>query len=212
MPTEQIITRIRRAFMQDYSVYEEVRDDAGYTVYGVASAAIAVLLAAIGAWLWAETVAEHTPDGWFVDTVILGTLFTAVLFAIGIGVMYLVLTRLLNETVPSLDGFFRVAALAHVSYAAALLIFIPEIGFAFGLLAVAFVYFDTIMGVRAAYPAVSAWNAVVAVTAGVAVWAIVLPLISGSDNAYVTGPFVHESVASAISDNVGGLDYTPPGE
>jgi hypothetical protein len=60
------------------------------------------------------------------------------------------------------------------------------------LLAVAFVYFDTIMGVRAAYPAVSAWNAVVAVTAGVAVWMIVLPLISDSpDNNWVTGPFIY---------------------
>ena len=192
MPTEQIITRIRRAFMQDYSVYEEVRDDTGYTVYGLVSAAVAVLLAAIGAWLWADTVSDYKPDGWFVDTVILGTVFTLVLFAIGIGVMYLVLTQLLHETVPSLEGFCRVAALAHVSYAAALLIFIPEIGFAFGLLAVAFVYFDTIMGVRAAYPAVSAWNAVVAVTAGVAVWMIFLPLISDSpDNNWVTGPFIY---------------------
>jgi len=192
MPTEQIIARIRRAFMQDYSVYEEARDDAGYTVYGLASAAVAVFLAAIGAWLWGETVADSAPDGWFSDTVILGTLFTAVLFAIGIGVMYLVLTQFLRETIPSLDGFYRVAALAHVSYAAALLIFIPEIGFAFGLLAVAFVYFDTIMGIRTAYPAVSAWNSVVAVTAGVAVWAVVLPLITSSphDN-WVTGPFIY---------------------
>ena len=192
MPTEQIFARIRRAFMQDYSAYEEARDDATFTPYVILATVIAVFLAAIGAWLWAETVNDYSPDGWFVDTVILGTLFTAILMLAGIGVMYLVLTQLLRETVPSLDGFYRVAALGHVSYAAALLIFIPELGFAFGLLAVAFVYFDTIMGIRTAYPAVSAWNAVLAVTVGVAVWAILVPIISSSpDNNWVTGPFIY---------------------
>jgi len=192
MPTEQIFARIRRAFMQDYSVYEEVRDDTAFTPYAAAAAAIAVLLAGIGAWLWAETINDYTPDGWFVDTVIIGTLFTVMLFAAGIAVMYFLLTQVLREAVPTLDGFIRVAALGHVSYAAALLVFIPEFGFAFGLLAVAFVYFDTVTGIKSAYPSVSMLNAVAAVTAGVAVWLVLLPIITGSpDNNWVTGPFVY---------------------
>ena len=192
MAIEQTLKRFQRAFMQDYSVYEEVRDDATFTRYVAAGVAIAVLLAGIGAWLWAETINEYTPDGWFVDTVIIGTLFTVILFAVGIAVMYFMLTQVLRETIPTLDGFCRVAALGHVSYMAALLVFIPELGFAFGLLAIAFVYFDTVTGIKSAYPSVSMLNAVVAVTLGVAVWLVLLPIITGSpDNNWVTGPFVY---------------------
>jgi hypothetical protein len=178
--------------MQDYSVYEEVRDDTTFTPYAAAGVAIAALLAGIGAWLWAETINDYTPHGWFVDTVIIGTLFTMILFAAGIAAMYFLLTQVLRETVPTLDGFIRVAALGHVSYAAALLVFIPEFGFAFGLLAVAFVYFDTVTGIKSAYPSVSMLNTVAAVTAGVAVWLVLLPIITASpDNNWVTGPFVY---------------------
>jgi hypothetical protein len=191
MPTETIIARIRGAMMLDARAYEDTRDDATFTLYAAVAAAIAVFLAAIGAWLWAETILSVTPDGWFVETVVLGFLFTVVLFAVGILVMYGVLTQLLHEEIPSLDGFFRVALLGHLGYAVALLVFIPEIGFALGLLAVAFVYFDTIFGIRAAYPNTGMFNVALAVTIGVLVWAFLIPLLSGAENSYVTGPFVY---------------------
>jgi cation transport ATPase len=192
MPTETILTRIQRAMMLDARAYEEARDDATFTPYAVAAAVIAVFLAAIGAWLWAETVLDFTPDGWFVDTVILGFIFTVVLFLVGAGVMYVVLTQLLREEIPSMDGFLRVALLGHIGYAVSLLVFIPEIGFAFGILAVAFVYFDTIFGIRAAYPNTGMFNVALAVTIGVLVWAALIPLISDyPDNNFVTGTFVY---------------------
>jgi hypothetical protein len=192
MPTEQIFSRIQRAMMLDPRAYEEARDDATFTPFAVGAAVLAVFLAAIGAWLWAETVLSVTPDGWFVDTVILGFIFTVVLFLVGVGVMYVILTQLLREEVPSLDAFFRVVLLGHIGYAVALLVFIPEIGFAFGLLAVAFVYFDTIFGIRAAYPNAGTFNVALAVTIGVLVWAFLIPLIADfPDNNWVTGPFVY---------------------
>ena len=192
MPTEQIFTRIRRAMMLEASAYEEARDDATFTPYALVAAAVAVILAAVGAWLWAETVLETTPDGWFVDTILLGTLFSAVLLLVGIGVMYVVLTRALGETVASPDGFLRVALLGHLGYAVSLLIFIPELGFAFALLAMAFVFYDTSFGIRSAYPAMRQMNVVIAVTAGLAAWMIILALFSSfPDNNWATGPFVY---------------------
>jgi hypothetical protein len=192
MPTEQIFSRIQRAMMLDPRAYEETRDDATFTPYALAAAAIAVFLAALGAWLWAETVLSVTPDGWFVDTVILGFMFTAFLFLAGIGVTYAVLTQVLREEIPSIDGFLRVALVGHLGYAVSFLVFIPEIGFAFGLLAVAFVYFDTIFGIRASYPNAGTFNVALAVTIGVLVWAFLIPLISDyPDNNFVTGPFVY---------------------
>jgi hypothetical protein len=192
MAAEQAIRTMQRALMLDGSAYEEIRDDKSYTPYTVGAAGVAVLLAAIGAWLWAETIADNTPDGWFFDTVIVGTIFTAALMAAGLGVMYVVLSQVLRETIPAPDAFVRVAALGHVSYAVAVLVFLPELGFGFGLLAIAFVFFDTVFAIRSAYPAVSPWNASVAVTLGMAVWLALLPIFSDApDNNFVTGPFVY---------------------
>ena len=163
---DQVVHTFRRALTLDATAYEEIRDNPAYTPYSVAATGIAILLAAIGAFLWAETIADSVPDGWFFDTIILGTIFTAALMAAGLGVTYVVLTQFLRESIPTPDAFIRVAALGYVSYAVALLVFLPQIGFAFGLLAIAFVFFDTVFAIRSAYPAVSPWNATVAVVAG----------------------------------------------
>jgi hypothetical protein len=192
MAAEQAVHTIRRALMLDSAAYEEIRDDKSYTPYSLGAALLAVLLAAIGAWLWAETVYDYSPDGWFFDTIILGTIFTAALMAAGVGVMYVVLTQVLRESIATPDGFVRVAALGHVSYAVALLVLLPEIGFGLGLLAIAFVFFDTMFAIRSAYPSVSPWNASVAVTLGMLVWLALIPILSDApDNNFVTGPFVY---------------------
>ncbi len=73
MTLDQVIARIRRALMLDPAVYEEIRDDTNFTLVSIGSAAVAVLLAAIGAWLFGETVLDPAPGLGFVDTVILGT-------------------------------------------------------------------------------------------------------------------------------------------
>jgi hypothetical protein len=192
MGFEQVLNTFRRALTLDSGAYEEIRDNPSYTWYSVGLLVIAVLLAAIGAWLWAETVADFTPDGWFLDTVILGTIFTLALMAAGIAVMYFVVTQALRVSVPTVDGFIRVVALGHVSYAFGLLVFLPEIGFAFGLLAIAFAFFDTVFALRSAYPAVTPWNATVVVTLGMLVWLALIPIFSDfPDNNFVTGPFVY---------------------
>jgi len=189
---EHVVNTFRRALTLDGTAYEEIRDDPSYTPYSLAAAGIAILLAAIGAWLWAGTVDITVPDGWFLDTVILGTIFTAALMAAGVGVMYVVLSQVLRQAIPTPDGFVRVTALGHVSYAVALLVFLPQIGFGLSLLAIAFVFFDVCFAIRSAYPTVTRWNATVAVSAGMFVWLALLPIFSDfPDNNFVTGPFVY---------------------
>jgi len=191
MTLDQVIARIRRVLMLDTTAYEETRDDASFTLVALGVAAAGVVLAAIGAWLWGETVPSSAPDGWFVDTVILGTLFTAVLFLIGIAVIYLMLSQVYGtEMAP--DALVRVVAMTHLPYGLGLLIFIPEIGFAFGLLSVAAMFYFTVFGIRAAYPNVDNLRAVISVGAGFAVWAAILPILSDlPDNNWVTGVFVY---------------------
>src|SRR5262245_19708537 len=126
MTADQVIERIRRILMLEPTAFEEVRDDTQFTFISLGAAAFAVLLAAIGAWLWGKAVASSTPSGWFTDTVLLGTIFTIVLFLIGVAIIYLIFSQVFGEaTTP--DAFVRVVTLTHLPYALGLFVFLPQI-------------------------------------------------------------------------------------
>jgi hypothetical protein len=195
MPTEQIIDRIRRALSLEQAAFEEIRDDAAFTPLAAGLAAAAVLLAALGAWLFGETVLDFTPDGWFIDTFVLGSIFTILLFLIGVAVTYVVLTQVYREPIAP-DAFVRIAALGYLPFALGLLVFVPEIGFGFGILSIAAMFFYTVFGLRAAYPAIDSLRVVVAVLLGFAVWGMILPLIGEyPDDNFATGVFVFGLIA-----------------
>src|SRR3972149_6385865 len=80
MMVEQLCARILRARQMDGSAFEEVRDDASFTPVGAGLAAVAILLAGIGAYCWPEVNDEFKPSGYFFDTVILGTILTLALW------------------------------------------------------------------------------------------------------------------------------------
>ena len=50
MPIDQVIARLRRAMLLDTTAFEEARDDAAFTPYALAAAAIAVLIGGIGSF------------------------------------------------------------------------------------------------------------------------------------------------------------------
>lgn len=191
MTADQVIARIRRALLLDVTAFEETRDDATFTIVSLLAAGLAVLLGSIGAWLWASTVLESTPDGWFVDTVILGTIFLLILWLIGVGVMYLILAQLYGEQLAP-DALLRVATLGHLPFGISLLVFLPEIGFGFAMLAIAAAFFYTNFGIRAAYSEIDPLRVMLAVVAGFAVWLFILPILTGTSDGFAPGPFVYE--------------------
>src|SRR6266542_5885138 len=194
MTVDQVIARIRRILLLEPAAFEEVRDDTQFTPMSIGSAAVAALLAAIGAWLFGETVLDPNPGLGFVDTVILGWIFTVVLFVIGVAVIYLMLSQVFGEaTTP--DALVRVVTLTHLPYALGLFVFVPQIGFAFGLASIAATFYYTVFGIRAAYPNVDNLRAMIAVLLGFAVWAMLIPIISDyPDNNWVTGVFVYSLI------------------
>lgn len=213
MPTEQIISRIRRALLLDESVFAEVRDDAAFTPFALAAAAMAAVIGAIGAYLWGEIVLESTPDGFFVDSVILGSLFLVILWVLGIAVTYLLLSQVYREEITP-DALARVVAIGHVPFAFSLLVFIPEIGFGFAVLAVAAMFFYTITGLRAAFPGIDSQRVILSVAVGFAVWLMILPLLISADDAFAPGVFIFEWAGDVV-DDVDGLfsqlrEYVPP--
>lgn len=190
MPTEETVARLRRALSLDQSAFVEVRDDASFTAFAAGLAAAAILVAGFGAWLWGETVRDSTPDGFFVDTFILGSIFTALLWLAGIAVMYILITQVYGVTA-SPDSVFRVSAVGFLPYALGILVFIPEVGFGLALLSVLTALYLTTFAISTAY-GIDEKRAVVAGAAGLSVLGIVLPLIGEwPDNNFATGIFVY---------------------
>jgi len=193
MNANEILAVLRRVLLLDKTVFPQVRDDPGLTGPAAAGAALAALIAGLGAWLYGQIVLEGY-DFSFFDTVILGTLFTIILFMAGFGITYVVLIQLLRIDIAP-DALVRLLAVGCLPYALGLFVCIPDLGFAFGLLSVLGVFWWTLFALRAALPAASELKLVAAVVAGMAVWMAIIPFISGSGNEFVTGVFVYGLIA-----------------
>lgn len=210
MSTEQNVDRVRRAVSLDQTGFEEVRDDAAFTPLAAGLAAVVAVLGGVGAFLWGELNIDSTPDGFFVDTVILGSIFTLILLLAWVAVTYAVLTQVFRETLAP-DALFRVFAAGIVPLALGFLVFIPELNFWLGTMSIALTFFLLVFGLRAAF-SIGAMRAVVAVAAGFAVFAFVMSLLITVDNSFATGAFVFETSEDAVtkSYDVGDFeDFNP---
>ncbi len=205
MTFEQVIARIRRMLMLDETVFVEVRDDVSFTLFALGSAATAVFIGAVGSLLWGQVVLESTPSGFFLDTIVLGSIFLFALWLIGLVVTFLILSQLYREEITS-DGFARVSLFCLTPFALSLLVFLPEIGFGIGLLAIAAMFFYSNFGLRAAYPNIDPLRVMLSVLAGFAVWAMFLPILTSSSNAFTPGPFVFEWTAEVAERASAGFD------
>ncbi len=201
MPTELIIARLRRALLLDSTAFEEARDDPAFTAYAIGLAALAAFVGGFGSFLWSSVVLNDTDD-FFVEATILGSIFLILLWIAGIFAAYFLLSQLYREDV-LWDGLTRVMALAYVPFAVSLLVFIPQIGFGFGVLAIAAMFFYTNFGIRAAYPNIEPFRVMVAVLVAFAVWTMILPLLTSTDNAFAPGTFVFEWSADFADDFIG---------
>lgn len=190
MTTELLLERLRRLLTLDPTLFPEVRDDRSFTTAAAALAAAAVLMGGLGAFLYGETVLDFSPDNWFVETVLLGSIFTFVLLAASISVVYLALSQLYGLNV-TLDGLGRVLALCYTLYAVSFFVFLPEIGFTFGLLSVAAMFYYSVAGVRGAVPEATPVSALVAIGAGFAVWITIMTLVAEPGDNFFNGPFVY---------------------
>jgi hypothetical protein len=190
MPVEQIMARVRRALLLDVGVFEEARDERYFTPFAVITAGASALLAGIGAFLWSAFILDKTQD-FFLEAVVLGSIFLLLLWLVGMIAAYFVLSQVYGESV-ALDSLIRVMCLGSVPFALSALVFIPGFGFGLALIAVALTFFYTNYGVRAAYPDIDPMRVMIACLAAMAVWLMVLPLLTSSDNQFAPGPFVFE--------------------
>lgn len=203
MPVEQVIARVRRALLLDVGVFEEARDDRLFTPFAIAVAGASGLIAGIGAFLWSAFILDETQD-FFLEAVILGTIFLVLLWLVGMIAAYFVLSQIYHESV-GLDGLIRVMCLASVPFAVSALVFIPGFGFGLALIAVALTFFYTNYGVRAAYPDIDPMRVMIACLVAMAVWSMILPLLTSPGDQFAPGPFVFEWSEDVVEDILGGF-------
>jgi hypothetical protein len=182
MDPNAILNRIMRLARLDTGVFDEVRDDQRELVPAIAIVAISALLAALGGWLWllfdAPSGAKVDFGNVFVKIILMGTVFTVVLWAVWAAVTYVVLVQFYKEQA-DLQMLLRTMGYAAFPLSLSLLMFVPglSLGFAVGALVLWFV-----MSTYAVQSTTSGQSnhVVIANAAGFLVFALVMALLARS--------------------------------
>jgi hypothetical protein len=195
--------RVVRLARLDLSVLDQVRGDVRATVPSVVTAAAAMFMAGLGAFLWSAIEFEFDGE-FFWKSALLGTVFAMALWFVWVGVTFALITQVMKGHA-EIQPMMRVMGLATAPMALSILMFIPEVSFGIGLVAVAMTFAVTSLAVAGSSD-LPPGKAFAANAAGFAVWSLVLPLIISNDNPFGPGVFafdwagdVTESIYDAIA-------------
>jgi hypothetical protein len=191
------IARIGRIVQLDLSVFDEVRFDSHATVSSLAVATGTTFLFGLGGWLWWTVSGLGDGGAVFVKSVVLGTLFSLVLWLVWLLVVYTVLLRIAHVAVP-VEQLVRSAGLATAPLALGMLMVVPAISFGIGLVAIAGWVLMTQVAIERS-TGISGGAVTIANAAGFAVWAIVMSLLATSTSQLAPGPFLAESIWEALT-------------
>lgn len=189
MDPNVVFNRLGRLARLDTTVFDEVRDDQNETVPALIIAVISALLAGFGAFLWWKVVPPDTfpePDGLFINTVILGTIFMIAMLGVAALVAYVVLAQMYKVQVDLLT-LVRTMGYAALPLSISVLMFIPIIWPLFALIPLALLLVTMIYAIQSASGADST-QVVFAAIIGLAVFILVLGLIALSGNALQDAP------------------------
>jgi len=190
--------RLRRLATLDTSVFDEVRTDVNSTIPALVVAVAATFISGLGGWLWWSFTDLPDKGKIFLQSFIIGSTLSVVLWAIWIAVTYVLLTQVFRARA-DINELVRVMGFAAAPLALTILIFIPGLDFGIGLAAVALFFGTTTIAVQSATDA-PAGRVLVANAAGFAVWAIVLGLLVTSSNTWAPGFFVFDRGTEILKD------------
>lgn len=199
MPTEPRLDftvlgdRLFRLVRLDTSVFDEVRQDATATVPAVFVVVASTLLAGVGGWLWwlVQDFEGFASGGKvFVQSLILGSVFSVALWIVWLLVAWVILNQLFREDA-DWQQMLRTMGMAAAPLAISILIFLPGISFGIGLASIALFFGLTTIAIQSVTPASPA-RVLVANLAGFAIWAVVLGLLVSSDTYLAPGIFLYD--------------------
>ncbi len=183
--------RLRRLASLDTTVFDEVRSDGGSTVPAIVVAVVSTFLFGLGGWLW--WLFADLPDSGdvFVKSMILGSIFSLILWAVAVALTYVMLTTVFRARA-DINELIRVMGFAAAPLALGVLMFIPELEFGIALTAVALFFGANVIAIQSVTDAV-AGKVLAAAGVGFLVWAVVLGFFVGDENAYAPGIFVFDT-------------------
>jgi hypothetical protein len=188
MDFEVVVSRLLRLARLDTSVFDEVRMDPAATASSFFVVAAATFAAGIGGWLaWVEKFDADEGEV-FVESAILGSLFSIGLWIVWLFVAYVLLTQVFRERA-DLQQLIRTMGLAAAPLGLSLLLLIPGINYGIGLTSIALFFGLTTIAIQSTTTAEPA-KVLTANAAGFAVWAIVLTLMVDPGTYLAPGIFV----------------------
>ncbi len=185
MDPNVIVNHVMRLVRFDTSVFDEVRDDANELIPALVVAAVASLLAGLGATLFWEFNFDFGPENPWLNLFILGGIFMAALYAVWVLVVYVMLAQVYKAS-GDVQSLFRTMGYAAWPLALSVLMFIPVLYPVFALGSIVLLF------VMSIYAAQSVTNAdstqvVMANLAGMAVFTLVLSIIAFSSDTTIIG-------------------------
>ncbi|MEP6870352.1 MAG: YIP1 family protein [Anaerolineaceae bacterium] len=185
MDPNVIINRLVRLAKLDTTVFDEVRDDANELIPAIVIVVVSAVLAGLGAFMFWKAVAAGTPESAFVNQVILGSIFLAVMYGVAALVVYVVMAQLFKVQV-DLQALVRTLGYAAFPLAFCLLMFIPILWPVFAIVPLALLLVMMIYAVQSATGAESN-QVVISCLIGFAVFVLVLGFISATTD-YTKAP------------------------
>jgi hypothetical protein len=198
MDVNSLMQRLRRLAMLDTTVFDEVRGDKNSTIPAICVAVLATLSAGLGGWLWWLFADFGSSGKVFVESVILGSILSVILWGVWVAITYVMLTQVFRARA-DVNELVRVMGFATAPLALTILMFIPGLDFGIGLAATGLFFATTVLAVQSATDA-PAGKALVATAAGFAVWAIFLGLFTTKSHSWAPGFFVIDRPVDALKD------------
>jgi hypothetical protein len=203
MDVNSLMQRLRRLATLDTTVFDDVRTDTNSTIPAIVVVVASTLLSGIGGWLW-WLFADFGGSGKvFIQSVILGTVLSVILWGVWIAITYVMLTQVFRARADA-NELVRVMGFASAPLALTVLMFIPGLDFGIGIAATGLFFATTVLAVQTATDA-PAGRALVATAAGFAVWAIVLGLLTTASHSWAPGVFVFDRPVDALKDLASGF-------
>lgn len=191
------LRRVQRLARLDLGTFDEAAADVQSTVASVLVAVLSMALLGLGGWLWWLRSGLPNAQGVFLSSVVFGTVFGVALWLLWLLVAYTVLGQLTRRQ-PRIDAMVRACGLAAAPLALGLLMLVPVVSFALGLVAIVAWVLLTQAAIERATGA-QPRAALAANLAGFAVWAGVMSLLSTSQQQLAPGPFLAESLWEAVA-------------
>ncbi len=180
----------RRLLTGDLRVLREVTDTETDSAPTLAVMGMAALAAALGAWLWLVFTGEGVSAGHAAGRVIgLGLVCSVAAWAASVAATWWAMQRLFDLRV-ELRRLSRPLALAAGFGVWQLLLFVPGVSFAIGILALIAWLFLSVVAARAAAPSLDDRSAVISVGIGFGVYVVLLTLTANLFG-IAPGAFVH---------------------